>query len=41
MADAASDYGRLASLDAELKDLAAQKESVEVEWMELAERLGE
>jgi ATP-binding cassette subfamily F protein uup len=41
MADAASDYGRLASLDAELKDLHAQKESVELEWMELAERLGE
>jgi ATP-binding cassette subfamily F protein uup len=41
MADAASDYGRLASLDAELKDLQAQKESIELEWMELAERLGE
>ncbi|MEV7965465.1 ABC-F family ATP-binding cassette domain-containing protein [Sphaerisporangium sp. NPDC088356] len=41
MADSASDYGRLASLDAELKDLRAQKESIELEWMELAERLGE
>ncbi|MEU8267058.1 ABC-F family ATP-binding cassette domain-containing protein [Sphaerisporangium sp. NPDC049002] len=41
MADAASDYGRLASLDAELKDLKAQKESIELEWMELAEKLGE
>ncbi|MFC4592369.1 ABC-F family ATP-binding cassette domain-containing protein [Sphaerisporangium corydalis] len=41
MADAASDYGRLASLDAELKDLQAQKESVELEWMDLAEKLGE
>ncbi|MFC7385051.1 ABC-F family ATP-binding cassette domain-containing protein [Sphaerisporangium rhizosphaerae] len=41
MADAASDYGRLASLDAELKDLRAQKETVELEWMDLAEKLGE
>ncbi|WP_248961727.1 ABC-F family ATP-binding cassette domain-containing protein [Sphaerisporangium perillae] len=41
MADAASDYGRLASLDAELKELQAQKETIELEWMELAERLGE
>ncbi|MFC4534209.1 ABC-F family ATP-binding cassette domain-containing protein [Sphaerisporangium dianthi] len=41
MADAASDYGKLASLDAELKELAAQKETVELEWMELAEKLGE
>ncbi|MDH2428719.1 ABC-F family ATP-binding cassette domain-containing protein [Sphaerisporangium sp. TRM90804] len=41
MAEAASDYGRLAAMDAELKELRAQKESVEVEWMELAERLGE
>ncbi|MGW4639161.1 ABC-F family ATP-binding cassette domain-containing protein [Sphaerisporangium sp. NPDC004334] len=41
MADAASDYGKLASLDAELKDLRAQKETVELEWMDLAEKLGE
>ena len=41
MADAASDYGRLASLDAELKELRAQKESIEVEWLDLAERLGQ
>ncbi|GAA3837379.1 ABC-F family ATP-binding cassette domain-containing protein [Sphaerisporangium flaviroseum] len=41
MADAASDYAKLASLDAELKELRSQKESIEVEWMELAERLGE
>ncbi|WP_214415829.1 ABC-F family ATP-binding cassette domain-containing protein [Sphaerisporangium fuscum] len=41
MADAAADYGKLASLDAELKDLQAQKESIELEWMELAEKLAE
>ncbi|MEO3812079.1 ABC-F family ATP-binding cassette domain-containing protein [Sphaerisporangium sp. B11E5] len=39
MAESASDYGRLAEMDAELKDLASQRESVELEWMELAERL--
>ncbi|MFC6086133.1 ABC-F family ATP-binding cassette domain-containing protein [Sphaerisporangium aureirubrum] len=39
MARSASDYGRLAEMDAELKDLASQRQSVEVEWMELAERL--
>jgi ATP-binding cassette subfamily F protein uup len=39
MARSASDYGKLAEMDAELKDLAAQRESVEHEWMELAERL--
>ncbi|MEV8635978.1 ABC-F family ATP-binding cassette domain-containing protein [Streptosporangium sp. NPDC051023] len=41
MADAAADYGRLASLDAELKDIVAEKETVETEWLELADRLGE
>ncbi|MEV7007152.1 ABC-F family ATP-binding cassette domain-containing protein [Streptosporangium sp. NPDC051022] len=41
MADAAADYGRLASLDAELKDIVAEKESVETEWLEMADRLGE
>ncbi|MER7211023.1 ABC-F family ATP-binding cassette domain-containing protein [Streptosporangium sp. NPDC020072] len=41
MADAAADYGRLASLDAELKEVLAEKEAVETEWLELADRLGE
>ncbi|MFF4412484.1 ABC-F family ATP-binding cassette domain-containing protein [Streptosporangium sp. NPDC001559] len=41
MADAAADYGRLASLDAELKEVLAEKETVETEWLELADRLGE
>ncbi|MGI5154446.1 ABC-F family ATP-binding cassette domain-containing protein [Microbispora sp. CA-102843] len=39
MAEAASDFERLAKLDAELRDIAAQKESVELEWMTVAERL--
>ncbi len=41
MAEAASDYARLAELDTELKSLQAERESTEVEWLELAERLGE
>ncbi|GGK69672.1 ABC transporter ATP-binding protein [Sphaerisporangium melleum] len=41
MADAAADYGRLATLDAELKDLQSQKETIELEWMDLADKLGE
>ncbi|MEV6986247.1 ABC-F family ATP-binding cassette domain-containing protein [Sphaerisporangium sp. NPDC051017] len=41
MADAAADYGRLATLDAELKDLRGRKESVELEWLEVADKLGE
>ncbi|MEU8280240.1 ABC-F family ATP-binding cassette domain-containing protein [Microbispora bryophytorum] len=39
MADAASDFERLAKLDAELREIAAQKESAEFEWMTAAERL--
>ncbi|MCG5216908.1 ABC-F family ATP-binding cassette domain-containing protein [Streptosporangium sp. KLBMP 9127] len=41
MADAAADYSRLAGLDAELKEILAEKETVEAEWLDLAERLGE
>ncbi|GAA3442332.1 ABC-F family ATP-binding cassette domain-containing protein [Planomonospora venezuelensis] len=41
MAAAAADYGRLAELDAELKTVRAEKETVEAEWLEVAERLGE
>ena len=41
MAEAASDYARLADLDAELKEVRSQKEAIEAEWLELAERLGE
>ncbi|MDR8409913.1 ABC-F family ATP-binding cassette domain-containing protein [Nonomuraea sp. 3-1Str] len=41
MADAASDYARLGSLDAELRDVLAQKDSVEGAWLELADRLGD
>ncbi|TKK88152.1 ABC-F family ATP-binding cassette domain-containing protein [Herbidospora galbida] len=41
MAEAASDFEKLGKLDAELRDLGAQKEATELEWMELAERIGE
>ncbi|MFG1752835.1 ABC-F family ATP-binding cassette domain-containing protein [Streptosporangium sandarakinum] len=41
MAEAASDYGRLASLDAELKEILAEKDGIEAEWLETADRLGE
>ncbi|MEV6864428.1 ABC-F family ATP-binding cassette domain-containing protein [Streptosporangium subroseum] len=41
MADAAADYGRLASLDAELKEILAEKDTIEGAWLELADRLGE
>jgi len=40
MAEAAGDYTRLAELDAELKEIQAQREAVETEWLELAERIG-
>ncbi|MCC5580201.1 ABC-F family ATP-binding cassette domain-containing protein [Microtetraspora sp. AC03309] len=39
MADAASDFERLGTLDAELREITAQKESVELEWLDLAARL--
>ncbi|MEW9533163.1 ABC-F family ATP-binding cassette domain-containing protein [Microbispora sp. NPDC049125] len=39
MAEAASDFERLGKLDAELREVGVQKEAVEAEWMELAERL--
>ncbi|GGO08152.1 ABC transporter ATP-binding protein [Microbispora rosea subsp. aerata] len=39
MAEAATDFERLAKLDAELREVTAQKESVELEWMTVAERL--
>jgi ATP-binding cassette subfamily F protein uup len=41
MADTAADYGRLASLDAELKEILAEKDTIEGAWLELADRLGE
>ncbi|MGI5492635.1 ABC-F family ATP-binding cassette domain-containing protein [Microtetraspora malaysiensis] len=39
MAEAASDFERLGALDAELREVAAQKEEVELEWLDLAARL--
>ncbi|MEU8245242.1 ABC-F family ATP-binding cassette domain-containing protein [Nonomuraea sp. NPDC048916] len=41
MAEAASDYGRLGSLDAELRDVLGQKDTIEAEWLEVADRLGD
>ncbi|MEV0614907.1 ABC-F family ATP-binding cassette domain-containing protein [Nonomuraea sp. NPDC050404] len=41
MAEAASDYARLGSLDAELREIASQKDTIEAEWLETADRLGE
>ncbi|MFI6296041.1 ABC-F family ATP-binding cassette domain-containing protein [Nonomuraea sp. NPDC050790] len=41
MAEAASDYAKLGSLDAQLKDIQSQKDTVEAEWLETADRLGE
>jgi hypothetical protein len=37
MADAAADHVRLGELNAELSDMVARKESLEEEWLSLAE----
>ncbi|WP_043628683.1 ABC-F family ATP-binding cassette domain-containing protein [Nonomuraea candida] len=41
MAEAASDYAKLGSLDAQLREITAQKDTIEAEWLEVADRLGE
>ncbi|MBE1587759.1 ABC-F family ATP-binding cassette domain-containing protein [Nonomuraea angiospora] len=41
MADAASDYEKLASLDAQLREIITQKDTIEAEWLEVADRLGD
>ncbi|WP_327089310.1 ATP-binding cassette domain-containing protein [Nonomuraea sp. NBC_01738] len=41
MADAAADYGRLGTLDGELRAVLAQKDEIESEWLDMADRLGE
>ncbi|WP_049557159.1 ABC-F family ATP-binding cassette domain-containing protein [Nonomuraea sp. SBT364] len=41
MAEAASDYAKLGSLDAQLRDIHTQKDTVEAEWLDLADRLGD
>ncbi|MEO3887974.1 ABC-F family ATP-binding cassette domain-containing protein [Nonomuraea sp. B5E05] len=41
MADAATDYARLGTLDAELREITAQKDTIEAEWLETADRLGD
>ncbi|PZG41526.1 glycerophosphodiester phosphodiesterase, partial [Spongiactinospora gelatinilytica] len=39
MAEAADDYERLGRLDAELKEIASEKDTVEADWLALADRL--
>ncbi|GAA2283955.1 ABC-F family ATP-binding cassette domain-containing protein [Nonomuraea roseoviolacea subsp. roseoviolacea] len=41
MAEAAADYERLGSLDAQLRDVLTQKDEVEAAWLEVADRLGD
>ncbi|HJE58448.1 MAG TPA: ABC transporter ATP-binding protein, partial [Nocardiopsis listeri] len=41
MAEAAEDYTRLAELDAEAKALAAEKDELEMVWLEQAELVGD
>ncbi|QFY12836.1 ATP-binding cassette domain-containing protein [Nonomuraea phyllanthi] len=41
MAEAASDYAKLGSLDAQLREITAQKDTIESEWLDLADRLGD
>ncbi|MFI7704557.1 ABC-F family ATP-binding cassette domain-containing protein [Nonomuraea sp. NPDC049480] len=41
MADAASDYAKLGTLDSELREITAQKDTIEAEWLEVADRLGD
>ncbi|MEV6031385.1 ABC-F family ATP-binding cassette domain-containing protein [Nonomuraea sp. NPDC052116] len=41
MADAASDYEKLGSLDAQLREINTQKDTIEAEWLEVADRLGD
>ena len=40
LAEAATDPDRLQKLDAELRQVVAEKEAAEEQWMELAEELG-
>jgi ATP-binding cassette subfamily F protein uup len=37
MAQSATDYEAVGKLDAELRDLAAERERLEEQWLELAE----
>ncbi|SEG99147.1 ATP-binding cassette, subfamily F, uup [Nonomuraea solani] len=41
MAEAASDYAKLGSLDAQLREITTQKDGIEAEWLEVADRLGD
>ena len=39
MATSATDHARLSALDAELRELGAERERLESEWLELSEAL--
>ena len=39
MATAATDHARLAELDGELRELRAERDRLETEWLELSEAL--
>ncbi|HEX4817049.1 MAG TPA: ABC-F family ATP-binding cassette domain-containing protein [Nonomuraea sp.] len=41
MAEAASDYAKLGTLDAELREILVQKDTVEADWLDVADRLGD
>ncbi|MEO3872480.1 ABC-F family ATP-binding cassette domain-containing protein [Nonomuraea sp. B12E4] len=41
MAEAASDYAKLGTLDAQLREITAQKDEIESEWLDVADRLGD
>ncbi|WP_214325934.1 ABC-F family ATP-binding cassette domain-containing protein [Nonomuraea sediminis] len=41
MAEAADDYNKLGTLDTQLRDVLAQKDAIEAEWLEVADRLGD
>ncbi|MFE3448372.1 ABC-F family ATP-binding cassette domain-containing protein [Nonomuraea sp. NPDC059194] len=41
MAEAAGDYAKLGELDGKLRDILSEKDTVEAEWLEVAERLGD
>ena len=40
MVEHATDYERLATVDVRLRELAAQKDDLEEEWLEAADLLG-
>jgi hypothetical protein len=41
MLEFASDFGRVAQLDKELRDLNESKETIELQWLEAADELSD